>query len=566
MTILDATIVNIAIPAIQLDLKVGSYAEVAWVVTGYLLAQGAVVPVTGWTTDRFGTKRPYLVAILVFTFASMACGIAQNLPELVAFRVLQGGGGGMLVPIGMTIIMRTVAARSLGRVMGIFGVPMLLAPAAGPVLGGWFVQDFSWRIIFYVNVPVGIATLIAASYFLIDTQKRRGLRIDLLGLLTSTPAVVAIMFAVNESSSRGWASWLVISLLGAATGLVTAFVLGQLDYRRAARRILVLLAFGALIAMLHAGLTVAWSSVEALTMVGTVVLALVSVGLAGRQTSEPLLQLRLFRDGTFSCAMVLSVIIATALFGGMLLVPLYLQRVLGYGALETGLFLLPQAATAALAMPLGGYLSDRIGPGWVVTLGMGLLAIGNVLLAQLHPASPTSLIIGALLLRGLAMGFAMMPSLSAALARVPRRYASRASSITNTLQRVGSSIGIAVLVTILASQVTSALRQGECAPSQALVVAASPPDHRLAATRVCDLRRVQLASATQGGVRGSDGLEDRTGPIAAFVATHQSIALSTAFDSTFALIAIVSAVGCIPALFLRKPGPPDDPTTVPPRT
>ncbi len=155
MTILDATIVNIAIPTLQVDLKAGSYADISWVVTGYMLAQGAVIPMAGWASDRFGTKRLYLVTIALFTLASMACGVAQNLPELVIFRVLQGLGGGMLMPIGMTIIMRAVGPQNMGRVMGIFGIPMLLAPAVGPVLGGWFVQDFSWRLIFYVNVPIG---------------------------------------------------------------------------------------------------------------------------------------------------------------------------------------------------------------------------------------------------------------------------------------------------------------------------------------------------------------------------------------------------------------------------
>ena len=168
MTILDATIVNIAIPTLQVDLKAGSYADISWVVTGYMLAQGAVIPMAGWASDRFGTKRLYLITIALFTLASMACGVAQNLPELVIFRVLQGLGGGMLMPIGMTIIMRAVGPQNMGRVMGIFGIPMLLAPAVGPVLGGWFVQDFSWRLIFYVNVPIGLIAFASAWRFLTE--------------------------------------------------------------------------------------------------------------------------------------------------------------------------------------------------------------------------------------------------------------------------------------------------------------------------------------------------------------------------------------------------------------
>src|SRR4030081_2859779 len=181
MTILDATIVNIAIPTLQQDLHAGSYTDIAWVVTGYLLAQGAVIPLTGWATDRWGTKRLYLITIVMFTVASMLCGVSQNLGELIFFRVIQGIGGGMLMPIGMTIILQAVGPQQMGRVMGIFGVPMLLAPAIGPVLGGWFVQDFSWRLIFYVNVPIGIVGFMAASRFLRESHRTAGLRLDTLG-------------------------------------------------------------------------------------------------------------------------------------------------------------------------------------------------------------------------------------------------------------------------------------------------------------------------------------------------------------------------------------------------
>src|SRR5438270_9230119 len=212
MTILDATIVNIAIPTLQTDLHAASYSDIAWVVTGYLLAQGAVIPMTGWATDRFGTKRLYLITIALFTVASMACGIAQNLGELIFFRVLQGIGGGMMMPIGMTIIMQAVGPQQMGRMMGIFGVPMLLAPALGPVLGGWFVQDFSWRLIFYVNVPIGIVAWFCASRFLAETRRAHGLHLDVFGLLTATPAVVSIMYAVDQSNTLGWMSVRVIGL------------------------------------------------------------------------------------------------------------------------------------------------------------------------------------------------------------------------------------------------------------------------------------------------------------------------------------------------------------------
>ena len=506
MTLLDSTIVNIAIPTLQHDLNAGSYTAIAWVVTGYLLAQGAVIPLTGWATDRWGTKRLYLITIVTFTVASMLCGISQNLGELIVFRVIQGIGGGMLMPIGMTIILQAVGPRQMGRVMGIFGVPMLIAPAIGPVLGGWFVQDFSWRLIFYVNVPIGIVGFLAASRFLRETHRAHKLRLDLIGLFTGVPAVVALMYAVDRSNELGWTSPLVVSLLIAAVLLFGSFIVRQL------------------------------------------------------RTSEPLLQLSLFRDRTFSWAMVLSFIIVTAMFGTMLLLPLYLQEVHGYDAIETGLLLLPQAIMAAISMPLGGWLTDRVGPRWVVATGMTLLTIGSVVLAQIHYDSSNYLVIGALMLRGFAMGFAMMPTLSAALARVPRRYTSRASSITNTLQRVSSSVGIAVLVTVLAGQFGAATRQATCTPSAAVVQAAATTLHQptLTAQQYCAELQAGINASSAQQSAGSSTTSTGNVALDSFTHAYAGNVFSDAFDRTFVLIAIVSAFGIIPALFLKRPDTPSD--------
>jgi EmrB/QacA subfamily drug resistance transporter len=501
MTILDSTIVNIAIPTLQHDLHAGSYTDIAWVVTGYLLAQGAVIPLTGWATDRWGTKRLYLITIVTFTVASMLCGISQNLGELIFFRVVQGVGGGMLMPIGMTIILQAVGPQNMGRVMGIFGVPMLIAPAVGPVLGGWFVQDFSWRLIFYVNVPIGIIGFIAASRFLRESHRTAKLRLDVLGLITGVPAILALMYAVDRSTSLGWSSPLVMSLLVASVVLMGTFIYRQLHAR------------------------------------------------------EPLLQLSLFRDRTFSWAMALSFVVVTAMFGTMLLLPLYLQEVHGYDAIETGLLLLPQAAMAAISMPLGGYLTDRIGPKWVVASGLVLLTIGSVVLAQIHYDSSNWLVIGALMLRGFAMGFAMMPTMSAAMARVPRRYTSRASSITNTFQRVSSSVGIAILVTVLAAQFGTAARQTSCAPPADVVVAAASTLHEpgLTGAQYCSFLQQGIASSSAQESAGSTLPTTHNAILDNFNHVYAGGVFSDAFDRTFVLIAILSAVGIIPAFFLKRP-------------
>ncbi|MBJ7595126.1 MAG: DHA2 family efflux MFS transporter permease subunit [Candidatus Dormibacteraeota bacterium] len=501
MTILDSTIVNIAIPTLQHDLHAGSYTDIAWVVTGYLVAQGAVIPLTGWATDRWGTKRLYLITIVTFTMASMLCGISQNLGELILFRVIQGVGGGMLMPIGMTIILQAVGPQNMGRVMGIFGVPMLIAPAIGPVLGGWFVQDFTWRLIFYVNVPIGIIGFIAASRFLRESHRTAKLRLDALGLITGVPAILALMYAVDRSTSLGWASALVVSLLVASVVLMGIFIVRQLT------------------------------------------------------TREPLLQLSLFRDRTFSWAMVLSFIVVTAMFGTMLLLPLYLQEVHGYDAIETGLLLLPQAGMAAVSMPLGGYLTDRLGPKPVVATGLLLLTVGSVVLAQVHYDSSNWLVISALMLRGFAMGFAMMPTMAAAMARVPRRYTSRASSITNTFQRVSSSVGIAILVTVLAAQFGTAAKQTSCAPAANVVDAAAITLHRsgLTAAQYCSVLQQGVVASSAQQSAGSTLPSTGNVTLDAFNHAYAGSVFSDAFDRTFVLIAILSAIGIVPAFFLKRP-------------
>jgi EmrB/QacA subfamily drug resistance transporter len=506
MSLLDATVVNVALPTLQSSFSTSSYSDISWVVTGYLLAQGAVIPVTGWVTDRFGTKRVYLMTLFLFTVASALCGLAWNLPVLIVFRILQGIGGGMIMPIGMTIILGAVAPSQMGRVMGVFGVPMLLAPAIGPVLGGWLVQDFTWRLIFYVNLPVGIIALVAAYRCLRETPYSHTMKLDWIGLVLGTPAVVLLMYAVDRSSELGWGSPTVVALLLIGAVLFTLFVRRQ------------------------------------------------------RTAAEPLLHLELFRDRTFTFSVVLGFVLVTAMFGVMLLLPLYLQEVHGYDALKTGLTLMPQAATAAIFMPIGGFLTDRIGPRPVVSIGLVLLVFAGLMLAQIHVDSPAVLIVAALALRGMAMGFAMMPGMSAGLARIPPHLTSRASSITNTAQRVGSSIGIAILVTVLSAQIGTAARQAPCDPSPQVLaspqlhqIVGASPGTTLNAARVCDAVRARVAAASQSERSQSSPPSTGDAAVDQFLRGFGDGALTIAFDRTFAFTALVSAFGLIPAWFLRRP-------------
>ena len=504
MTILDATVVNVAIRSLQEAFNAKSYSDIAWVVTGYTLAQGAVIPITGWATDRFGTKRLYIVTLALFTLASALCGAAWSLPVLVFFRILQGLGGGMLMPIGMTIILRAFGPSQMGRVMGYFGVPMLVAPALGPVLGGWFVQDFSWRLIFFINVPIGLVAVGAAWLFLRETPTSRSFRLDWIGLLTATPAVVALMYAMDRSSTLGWGSSTVVGLLIASVALFALFV---------------------------------WRQVTA---------------------EQPLLQLALFKDSTFTWSIVLGFVIVTAMFGAVFLLPVFLQTVHGYTPLQTGLLLVPQALTAAVLMPLGGKLSDRLGPRPVVLAGIVMLALGGLLLAQINASTGIGLILVAMAVRGVAMALAMMPGMSAGLARIPRELTSRASSITNTAQRAGTSIGIALLVTFLSSQTGAAASNAGCAPSPAALQEAAVVLHLSAtptADQLCSTLRSRISAQSSGGDDTPSIPLSGLPEYDAFLHSFGDSVSSTAFDRTFLFLAALAALGVIPALFLRKPEP-----------
>jgi len=497
MTILDATIVNVAVATLQRSFNVASYNDIAWVVTAYMLAQGAVIPLAGWVTDRFGTKRVYLITLVLFTVASALCGAAWNLPSLIIFRILQGVGGGMLMPIGLTILLGAFGPAQMGRVMGLFGVPTLIAPAIGPVLGGWLVQDFSWRLIFLVNVPVGAVSLVAAVVFLRETAHSRRLRLDVIGLVTGIPAVLALMYGVDRSTVSGWGSPLVIFMLTSSAVLFTVFVVRQLRAR------------------------------------------------------EPLLHIRLFKDTTFTMSTVLSLVVVTGMFGVIYLLPLYLQQIRGYDALTTGLLLMPQALTAAVLMPFSGSLADRIGPRYVVMFGLVVLAVSSFMLAQVHPDTSIAYLAFVMSLRGVSMGFAMMPAMAAGLARIPRSSASRASSITNTVQRAGASVAVAVLVTVLAAQTGTAARQASCDPSPAVLAAAAQAHLPASRDGLC----AALAQRTASFSRDQQGSQvPAANPqLAAFIKQFRDDAVSISFDRTFVLAGLVAIAGLLPAWFLRRP-------------
>lgn len=397
MSILDVTVVNVAIDHLTRDFDT-QLVTIQWVVTGYTLALATVIPISGWAADRFGTKRLYLISLALFIAGSTLSGAAWSVESLIGFRVLQGLGGGMLMPLGMTILTRAAGPGRVGRVMSIIGVPMLLAPILGPILGGWLVDDVSWRWIFFINIPVGLVALVLTARILDRDQPQPGQRFDALGLVLLSPGLAALIYGLAQSSSAGGfgATKVLVPALGGAA-LLVAFVLHAL------------------------------------------------------RTDHALVDLRLFKDRTFAAASGMLVLFAIAVFGSMLLLPLYLQSVRGESAMTAGLLLAPQGLGAMLTMPIAGQLVDRTGVGRIVVVG--LLPILGAMLALTQLGADTSYwtLSAILFAMGLGMGATMMPIMSGALQTLRRAAIAKASTTLNILQQVGASIGTAVLSVVLAN-------------------------------------------------------------------------------------------------------------------
>jgi EmrB/QacA subfamily drug resistance transporter len=403
MSILDITVVNVALPTFQQEFGTTddpvAYSHVAWTVTGYTLALATVIPLTGWAADRFGTKRLYMTAILLFTAGSALCATAWDINVLIAFRVLQGLGGGMLMPLGMTIMTRAAGPHRMGRLMAILGVPMLLGPIMGPILGGWLIEAASWHWIFLINVPLGIGALVYAWSVLEQDSPEPSESFDFLGMALMSPGLALFLFGVSSlpaeegdfSAPRVWVSML------AGVLLMLGFV---------------------------------WHSFR---------------------PEHPLLDLRLFTNRNLTISVITMFMFAAAFFGGLLLVPTYFQQIRGESTLSAGLLVAPQGLGAMVTMPIAGRLVDRMPVGRIVPFGLTTIIVGMFGLTQVTATTPYPLLIGMLFVMGLGMGGTMMPVFTSALKTLANHEVARGSTLLNITQQVSSSCGVALMSVVLTS-------------------------------------------------------------------------------------------------------------------
>jgi EmrB/QacA subfamily drug resistance transporter len=395
MSILDSTIVNIAIETLHRDLG-ASLSDIQWVTTGYLLALAAVIPVTGWASARFGAKNVYITSLVVFTIGSALCGLATSTAELILFRVLQGLGGGMILPVGQLMTAEAAGPKHMGRVMGVIAVPTMLAPILGPTIGGVILQNMSWRWIFYVNVPIGVVAVTAAIKGLPRPERREAGRLDVTGLLLMGSGLPLLTYSFAEIGILGG-----FSMIRVGIPLIASIVLIGLFIRHALR------------------------------------------------VDAPLLDLRLWRKPTFAAAASATFFLAAALFGAMILLPLYWQNVRHMSLIDTGLLLAPQGIGGAMTMPIAGRLTERFGGGPLALIGALITTLTAIPFGLVGAHTSVGWLCAMMFIRGIGIGFGFVPAMSAAYAALNRSQFGDATPQLNVFQRTGASIGTAVLTVVL---------------------------------------------------------------------------------------------------------------------
>ncbi|MER7792357.1 DHA2 family efflux MFS transporter permease subunit [Streptomyces sp. NPDC097640] len=391
MSVLDTTVVNVAINSLAKRFD-APLATVQWVASGYSLALAAVIPVTAWAIRRFGTKRVYMTAIALFTLGSLLAGTAWSIESLVAFRMVQGLGGGMIVPTGMTIMMRAATPETMGRIMSIMGIPILIGPVSGPVLGGWLVDSFSWRWMFTINVPVGVVALLVVSRALPRAAGGPGQRLDLPALLMLSPGLAALIYGLSTGAERrdfGGPGVVIPAVVGAV--LVVGFVL------------------------------------------------------RARVSPHPLIDLRLYRDRSFAAGAATLGLFVVGYFGSMLLLPMYFQVVRGESVTASGLLGAPLGLAAGVTMQFSGRLADRVPPRWLVVGGISTAALGMTLLTvQLSDTTAFWRVGASLLVLGTGVGMTMMPTMAAATRGLSGEDAPSASTALQITSQVAAATGVAL--------------------------------------------------------------------------------------------------------------------------
>jgi DHA2 family multidrug resistance protein len=402
MAVLDSTIVNVGLPKIMAAFGVG-LDTIQWVITAYMLAMAAMLPTSGWLADKFGYKKVYFWGLFFFTLGSLLCGLSNDENTLIISRVIQGLGGGMVMPLGMAIITREFPIRQRGLALGFWSIAAAASVSFGPLIGGYLVDNFNWQLIFDVNVPIGIVAL----FFTIIIQREfinpNVRKFDYVGFISVIIFLPVLLYALSEgnaaTNSAGWSAPYILACFAISGVALAVFLTRELTAK------------------------------------------------------YPLLDLRLLADHNFSMGNIIMLVFSMGMFGSTFLLPLYLQNSMGYTALQSGAVFLPVGIIQGAIAPLSGLLSDKTNPKIPIFIGVCLLVVSFYLNADLSFLTENSFVMTSLYVRGFGMGLIFTPLSTLSLLTIPREKMAQASGIMNTIRQIGGSLGVALLTTFLTSRV-----------------------------------------------------------------------------------------------------------------
>jgi len=400
MAALDSSIVNVSVPAIMADYG-ASVDEIEWIITGYMIAFATLMPLTAWFRDRVGYKSLYVASLVVFTVGSLLCGMAWNVPSLIVARIIQALGGGAITPTGMAMISEVFAPHERGKAMGIWGMGVIMGPAVGPTIGGYLTNHFGWRSIFLVNLPIGIVVVIISVILLVRDVPHESMRkpFDFWGFFFLSIFLVSLLLGLSKGEREGWTSEYILICTALSVIGLTCFLLVEntIDYG--------------------------------------------------------VINLKLFKLPVFSVCSLVMFVRSVVLFGGIFLLPLFMQQQMGYDEIQSGLILFPGSLLMAFVMPIGGKLSDSIGPRVPTLIGLAGLWLFMYMYRNLDVNMTAMDLINPTLVRGLGMGLLMAPITAAGMNSVAQKDMGMASSMFNIIQQVGGSIGISLLSTVFSHRI-----------------------------------------------------------------------------------------------------------------
>jgi len=484
MEVLDTTVVNVSLPHIAGSLS-ASIDEATWVLTSYLVSNAIILPMTGWLSNHFGRKRILMTSIAGFTIASVACGMAPSLPFLIIFRVIQGATGGGLQPLSQAIMLEAFPPEGRGKAMAFWGLGIVVAPMLGPVMGGWITDNYSWRWVFYINLPVGILALIMSYLFIFDPKyiSRKSSRVDYMGICFLALGIGALQIMLDKGQEADWFGANYIRVLFALT------IIG-----------------------------LAWFVINELL------------------ENQPIVDLRVFKNRSYATGVFLMTVLGFVLYGSTVLIPIYLQQLLGYTALNAGWAMLPRGLGSFIAMPFVGILMSKIEPRKLLGVGLGVAAYSLWALGRVNLNAGYWDVFWPQFIQGLSMGFVFVPLTTATHDTIPKERMGNATSLFNLMRNIGASVGIASVTTIVARHTQTNLN----------VLGGTVTNTNPAA--------YQMANAAKGWfmAHGMDAVTATKQAYASMFGMVAQEASMNAFIYTFRLLAIIFLC-LLPLILLMKP-------------